>query len=133
MTSKKSLPLFLSISALFVSVLAFAGCASMEAHQKESLLSAAGFHTVTPTTAKQVALFKSMEPYRVQRHVIKGNALYAYADKKANVVYLGDEKAYQRYKQLGLQQAIAEDQLMASEMNQDAALSWDSWGGWGMY
>ncbi|MDB6110150.1 MAG: hypothetical protein JWR69_1900, partial [Pedosphaera sp.] len=39
----------------------------------------------------------------------------------------------QRYKQLGQQQKIADEQLQAAEMNQDAAMNWGYWGPGGMW
>jgi hypothetical protein len=109
-----------------------AGCASMEASNKESLLSAAGFRTRTPSTPAQVALYDRMTPYKVERRVIKGKVLYAFADKKNRVVYIGGEKEYQRYKQLGLQQSIAQNELEAAQINEEAAMGWD-WGPWGIW
>jgi hypothetical protein len=109
-----------------------AGCASMEASNKESLLSAAGFRTRTPSTPAQVALYDRMTPYKVERRVSKGKVLYAFADKKNRVVYIGGEKEYQRYKQLGLQQSIAQNELEAAQINEEAAMGWD-WGPWGIW
>jgi hypothetical protein len=109
-----------------------AGCASMEASNKESLLIAAGFRTRTPSTPAQVALYDRMTPYKVERRVSKGKVLYAFADKKNRVVYIGGEKEYQRYKQLGLQQSIAQNELEAAQINEEAAMGWD-WGPWGLW
>jgi hypothetical protein len=108
------------------------GCASMEASNKESLLIAAGFRTRTPSTPAQVALYDRMTPYKVERRVIKGKVLYAFADKKNRVVYIGGEKEYQRYKQLGLQQSIAQNELEAAQINEEASMGWD-WGPWGVW
>jgi hypothetical protein len=108
------------------------GCASMEASNKESLLSAAGFRTRTPSTPAQVALYDRMAPYKVERRIIKGKVLYAFADKKNRVIYIGGEKEYQRYKQLGLQQSIAQNELEAAQINEEAAMGWD-WGPWGIW
>jgi hypothetical protein len=104
------------------------GCAT-KAHNNESLLSAAGFHTMTPTTPQQQAAYAALPDDRVQRLDRNGKTVYAFADKKAGVVYVGGENEYQRYKQLGVQQQLANDQLEAAQMNEDAAMNW---GGWGM-
>src|ERR1700730_2827177 len=98
------------------------GCASWDAQNKESLLTAAGFRTRTPSTANQVAMFNRMTPYKIERRVRNGKVLYAYADKQNNVVYLGGENEYQKYKQLALQQSIAQDQIEAAQINEDASL-----------
>jgi len=54
---------------------------------------------------------------------------YVYADAKyCNCVYAGDEAAYQRYQKLALEKQTAEDQLIAVQMNEDAAMDWEAWG-----
>jgi hypothetical protein len=112
---------------------ALAGCASYDAQNKESLLVAAGFRTRTPTTAKQQAMFNGMTPYKLERRIRNGKVLYAYADKDKNVVYIGGENEYQKYKQLALQQSIAQDQLEAAQINEEASMYDDFgpyWGPW---
>jgi hypothetical protein len=109
-----------------------AGCASYDAQNKESLLIAAGFRTRTPATAKQQAMFNRMMPYKLERRVRNGKVLYAYADKDKNVVYIGGENEYQKYKQLALQQSIAQDQLAAAQINEEASMYDSDWGpNWG--
>lgn len=130
MKSLKLLPFFL---VLATAILGFTGCASLEAPNTESLLSAAGFKTKTPTTPKQIAFYNNLSVFELQRHVVKGHVIYTYADKKNSVIYFGDEKAYQRYKQLALKQEIAEDQLSAAEMDEEASMDWGGWGPWGTF
>jgi hypothetical protein len=113
----------------------FDGCASWDASSQESLLSAAGFKTRTPSTAAQEAMFGRMTPYTVERRERNGKILYAYADKQKRVLYIGGEAEYQRYKQLGLQKSIAESQLQAAQVNEEASLYnrayWGPyWGPW---
>jgi hypothetical protein len=76
-----------------------------------------------------------MVPYKVERRVRNGKVLYAYADPQQNLVYIGGENEYQKYKQLGLQQSIAQDQLEAAQINEDASLyNWGpGWGPWGTW
>ena len=115
---------------------AFAGCASYDAKNKESLLIAAGFKARTPSTAKQQAMFNSMTPYKLERRLRNGKVLYAYADKQNNVVYVGGENEYQQYKQLALKQSIAEDQLEAAQINEEASMYNDFgpyWGPWNIW
>jgi hypothetical protein len=115
-----------AITLLVLAILA--GCASYEAQNKESLLIAAGFKTRTPSTAKQQAMFSRMTPYKLERRIRNGKVLYAYADKDKNVVYIGGETEYQQYKQLALQQSIAQDQLEAAQINEEASLYDSDWG-----
>ena len=118
---------FLSFAALLT---LFAGCAAMEAPNTEALLSAAGFVTKTPATAKQMAFYNALPAFDLQRDTINGKVIYAYADKKNGIVYFGNPKAYQKYQQLSLKQEESEDELDAAEMNEDAALDWSTWGPW---
>ena len=80
------------------------GCASYEVRIKESLLSQAGFQAQTPSTQAQRAMYNQMTPYKVERNTINGKVLYSYVDKQKGVVYIGGDKAYQRYKQLIIHQ-----------------------------
>ena len=118
-----------AITLLLLAILV--GCASWDAQNKESLLSAAGFRTRTPTTPNQQAMFNRMTPYKVERRIRNGKVLYAYADKQNNVVYLGGENEYQKYRQLALQQSIAQDQIEAAQINEDASMYQDFGPYWG--
>ena len=123
-----------AITLLLLAVLV--GCASWNAQNKESLLSAAGFRSRTPSTPNQQAMFNRMTPYKVERRIRNGKVLYAYADKQNNVVYLGGENEYQKYRQLALQQSIAQDQIEAAQINEDASMYQDFgpyWGPWNIW
>jgi hypothetical protein len=108
------------------------GCASFDAQNKETLLIAAGFRSRTPSTPKQQAMFDRMQPYTVEHRIRHGKVLYAYADKQKNIVYIGGEAEYQHYKQLALQQSIADEQLQAAQINEEATMyDWGPyWGPW---
>jgi hypothetical protein len=135
--NRKKCSVIPSIVAITLLVLAsLAGCASWDAQNKESLLTAAGFRTRTPSTANQQAMFNRMTPYKVERRVRNGKVLYAFADKQNNVVYLGGENEYQKYKQLALQQSIAEDQVQAAQITEEASIYDDFgpyWGPWNIW
>jgi hypothetical protein len=118
-------PVFFLIVLVGLSV--FDGCASWDAASQESLLSAAGFKTRTPSTGAQQEMFARMVPYKVERRERNGKVLYTYADKQRNLLYIGGEAEYQKFKQLGIQQSIAENQLQAAQINEDASL-YDRWG-----
>ena len=110
------------------------GCAEMESSNTKSLLSAAGFRVRTPETPVQKELYAALEPHHVQRATIKGKVFYLYKDEKAGVAYVGHEPEYQRYRQLAIQQRIAQDYYMAAEMNSMYAHRWyGAWGPRGLY
>jgi hypothetical protein len=106
-----------------------AGCASMTSANTESLLTAAGFRARTPQTPKQQQIYAALPPYKVQRATVKGQVFYVYKDEKAGLAYIGREAEYQRYQQLAIQQQMAQNQIAAAEMEQQAALDW--YGGFG--
>lgn len=109
------------------------GCASLNAPNTERLLSASGFRPRTPSTPKQQQIYANLPDYKMQRTTIKGKIVYGYKDPKQGVVYVGGQKEYQQYQQLGIQQSIAQDNLNAAEMNQQAAMDFAAWGPWGVW
>jgi hypothetical protein len=109
----------------------FTGCASLDASNQESLLSAAGFHVRTPETPKQKELFAAAEPYKVERVTFNGKTFYAYKQEKKGVAYIGGEAEYQKYQQLAIQQRIARENYQAAQMQRDAAMGW--YGAYGPY
>jgi uncharacterized membrane protein len=117
MNKKESLGVYLRLFLIIAVVAGFSACAGTQVQNKESVLSAAGFRMRTPSTQEQWAMFNRMTPYKLERNTVKGKALYTYADKQKGVVYIGGDKAYQRYKQLGIQQSIAQKELEASYSN----------------
>jgi hypothetical protein len=116
--------LFATAAALFV-----AGCAEMEATNTKSLLSAAGFQVRTPQTARQKEIYAALPPYKVERGTVNGKTFYVFKDEKAGTAYVGRELEYQRYRQLAIQQQIAQDYYMAATMNSTWARGW--YGAWG--
>jgi hypothetical protein len=113
-----------AVTALFV-----AGCAEMGSGNTTSLLTAAGFRARTPQTPQQQQIYAALPPYQVQRATVKGRTFYVYKDEKAGVAYIGREQEYQRYKELAVQQQIAQNYYMAAEMDRAAAFGW--YGAWG--
>ena len=72
----KSLGTDRSLFLIIAFVAGFSGCAGTQVQNKESLLIAAGFHTRTPSTQKQWAMYNQMTPYKIERNTPKGKALY---------------------------------------------------------
>ena len=132
MNKRESLGIYLSLFLTIAVVAGFSGCAGTQVQNKESLLTAAGFRARTPSTAAQQAMFNRMVPYKVERRVRNGKVLYAFADPQKNLVYIGGENEYQTYQKLGLQQSIAQNQLEAAQINEEASMyNWGPyWGPW---
>jgi hypothetical protein len=125
-TTRTNIVIFITAIA---AAIVLAGCASMGSSNTESLLSAAGFIVRTPQTPKQQQIYAALPPYQVHRATVNGKVFYVYKDEKAGVAYVGREQEYQRYQQLAIQQQIAQNQIMAAQMEQQAALDW--YGGFG--
>ena len=59
-----------------------------------------------------------------------GKTYYVFPDAPHNQAYVGGPTQYQSYLQLRLANKLANEDLEAAEMNQDASLDWAGWGGW---
>jgi hypothetical protein len=120
MNKSESLDIYQTLFLLLAIVvgLGLSGCAGTQVQNKESLLSAAGFQKKTPSTQEQWAMFNRMTPYKLERDRVQSGALYTYADKRNGLFYVGGDRAYQRYKQLALQQSIAQSEIEAAYSNQ---------------
>jgi hypothetical protein len=129
MNLKKFISTVIIVFAAVATALFFASCAEMEATNTKSLLSAAGFHTVTPTTKLQKQVYAEMTPNHVQRITVKGKTIYAFKDEQAGIAYVGHEAEYQRYKNLCIQQQVAQDYYMAASMDPYYGGRW--YGAWG--
>jgi hypothetical protein len=89
-------------------------------------------------TPERQAQLPSLPPHKLllQRLHVGGKETigYVYADPDiCHCVFLGDAKAYQAFQQLAFQKRLADEQLPAAEMAQNAAFNWGMWapGFWG--
>jgi hypothetical protein len=118
-----------SVLAGICGLLVLAGCASMEAPRRESLLQKAGFQSRTPITAKQKAAYAKLPAYELHQGTLKGRTIYAYKDEKAGVVYLGSQTEYAQYKQLAAKAKLKEEQITAAriELDEKEAKLYSQW------
>lgn len=114
------------LSLLILSAILLTGCASQS---KVTLLSAAGFRTVIPSTPAQIAQLKSMPQRKVIPVVKKGKTVFLYADAANNSLLIGNQKQYQQFQQYNLQYKIQQDKEAAAALNADADAEWGAWGG----
>jgi hypothetical protein len=116
-----------------VSLLALTvGCATTASTQnKESMLVASGFKTITPKTAAQQQKLQQLPPGHMAMINRNGRTYYIFPDAAHNQAYVGGPKEYQAYQQLRAANNIANENLETAEMYQDAAMQWGAWGGWG--
>ena len=106
------------------------GCAGTQTQNKENLLIAAGFKVIVPSTAAQKQKLQALPAGKVTLVQKDGKTYYVFPDAANNQAYVGPTQ-YQAYKQLRLANKLANENLEAAEMNQDASMDWGGWGGWG--
>jgi len=106
-------------------------CTSTQTQNKENLLVAAGFKVIVPHTAAQEQKLQALPPDHVTLVQKDGKTYYVFPDAANNQAYVGGPTQYQAYKQLRLANRLANENLEAAEMNQDASMDWGAWGGWG--
>jgi hypothetical protein len=107
------------------------GCTSTQTQNKENLLIAAGFKVIVPSTASQQQKLRALPAGKVTLVQKNGKIYYVFPDAANNQAYVGGPQQYQAYKQLRLANKLANENLEAAEMNQDASMDWGGWGGWG--
>jgi len=119
---------------LLAVAIAMVGCASTtqtSTQNKESMLVASGFKTITPKTAAQKQKLQNLPPGKVTMVQKKGKTYYIFPDPAQNQAYVGGPKEYQEYQQLRAEKKLANENLENAEMYQDAEMNWGGWGGWG--
>lgn len=124
-----------ALLAAFPAVLLF-GCATPQQRvtSREDLLAAAGFVPRPADTPARQAMLRSLPPNRFTQRAQGNSFVYIYPDPLVcGCVYFGSQTAYSRYRQDMLQRRIANDQLLAAQMNQDLAWDWGPWGGFGWW
>jgi hypothetical protein len=100
----------------------------VETEKTKSLLSEAGFHLLTPHTAKQQELYAALPSNKIERAAVKDKVFYVFKDEKAGVAYVGGEAEYRRYQRLSMERKVA--QAAEEEMNPSLATPWNNqWGG----
>jgi len=112
-------------------VIAFVGCATTN-QTTENMAVAAGFQRLTPKNANQESILQSLPPGKVTPIQHEGKQYYVLPDAPNNQAYVGGPKQYQAYQQLRLAKQMSNENLMAAQLNAQAA-AWNSWGGWGTW
>jgi hypothetical protein len=103
------------------------GCSTTQ--ERENTLAAAGFKMIPADTPEKKAHLNSLPADKLTPVQREGTLYYVFPDPRNNVLYVGQDQQYQQYRQLRLQKQMADEQLTAAQMNNDAA--WEFWGPWG--
>jgi hypothetical protein len=108
------------------------GCASTQTsmQNKESMLAASGFKTITPKTAAQQQKLQNLPQGKVTMIQKKGKTYYIFPDPAHNLAYVGGPNQYQQYQQLRADNRLAKESLETADMYQDSEMQWSVWGGW---
>jgi hypothetical protein len=114
---------FLAIAMVLAGCALFQPNPQQQADDKESMLSAAGFRMLPAQTPDKLAHIESLAQLKVKYFTDKEGALrYWMADSKfCRCVYMGNESAYQKYKQMEFQAKLANEQHESSELQMEAA------------
>ena len=119
---------------VLLSTLGLVGCKSIErseAIHKERLLAASGFQmrlADTPSRMNQLATLPMRKLVPVTQD---GTLRYLYADNLGcKCIYVGSEKAYQRYQRLAIREHIANEQEEAALDLETTSFNWGGWGPW---
>jgi hypothetical protein len=133
MTMAETTWLRCSIAGVGLAV-ALAGCAAIDRHeaeQTEQLLAAAGFQMRPADTPAKLADLDRLQQHKLVRHERDGEATYVYADAAdCKCLYSGDERNYDQFEKLRVQEDVAQQEMMAAEINQESAMNWELWGPW---
>ena len=95
----------------------------------EGTLQKAGFEARPANTQKREAQLLALPPYRLVRQPHDGEVRYVFADAAVcDCLYVGDEAAYHRYRDLALAQRIAvNDALDTGQASSVAVFDWGTW------
>src|SRR6266496_335359 len=122
------------VSFKMISVLALlaltVGCATTQSstQNRESMLVASGFKTVTPKTPAQQQKLQNLPPGKVTMINKHGKTYYIFPDPAHNQAYVGGPNEYQAYQQLRATNKLAKENLETAEMYQDAEMDWGCMG-----
>jgi hypothetical protein len=119
----------LTLVALLVMI---TGCASQGTFQTQMDLGSCGFAWKIADTPEKMKQVESFPQRQIVRHEKDGKVYYIYADARdCKCVYIGDEKAYQQYKQFVFEKRQDRRDDIAAE--QSATITMDSsfWGVFG--
>jgi hypothetical protein len=118
----------ISVIALLASTV---GCATTTSTQdKESMLVASGFKTITPKTAAQQQKLQQLPPGKVAMINKKGRTYYIFPGAAHNQLYVGGPKEYKAYQQLRAANKLPEENLTAGMSGERGATAFDDFGGW---
>jgi hypothetical protein len=101
--------------ALFAAALLAAACANTgtATSEREDMLAEAGFALKKANTPQRIATLKALPPHRFVQRGTGGGAKYFYGDPTlCGCIYVGDQNAYDRYRQnMAARQTATDEQI----------------------
>ena len=125
------------IAGLTTLLVAFAasGCATMEKDQVtevEQMLIASGFEEKLADTPEKMAHLQSLPQLDITGHKDGDKPRFVYADATyCQCLYVGDQAAYQRYKEYARKNSKMDQQRQQTMWNHTNRMRWDMWGPYG--
>jgi hypothetical protein len=97
----------------------FVGCATKTPMHTELDLGSCGFKWKSADTPEKLKHLESLPQRKIVRHQKEGKTYYIYADaQECKCVYVGDEKAYQEYRQMVYEKnKVSSANMDVEEMN----------------
>jgi len=135
---RKSVTFRLTRAPLLMAALAvptlLAACATEQerVQDKEDNLAAAGFAAKPANSPERQAEMARLPPHHFVMRPVGDRYVYLYSDPLVcGCLYVGSQEAYGKYKQMMIQQRLADQAQMTAQMYSDPAWNWGPWGGWG--
>ena len=96
------------------------------------MLIASGFQYRPADTPARIAALQRLPAHRFVRQERDGRAFWIYADPTVcKCVYAGNDAAFATYRQSVFQQRLADENLMAAQINRDTVMDQYALGPWG--
>lgn len=97
----------------------------------EAMLGAAGFSMEPANTPELAAQLQALPPHRLLMQAPKEKGappVFVYGDPdQCHCLFVGGPANYQSFQQFVVQRRIADEQMNAAMMNENAALDWGMW------
>src|SRR6478736_6378454 len=104
-----------STLALYCLCVGLSACSQVQ--NKEDMLAAAGFTLVPANTPQRQASLASLPPHKFVHQVRNGVVIFTYADPTiCDCLYVGNQAAYDRYRQDVFAKNIANEQQMTAQI-----------------
>jgi len=108
------------VMLVFVFLLGCAGTGKLSPFQMDEMLVRAGFQLHTADTAKKLDFLKSLPQNELIHKTYNEKVSYFYVDgSSCKCMYVGDEQAYQRFRQLAKEEQMDEKVETTSHQAQD--------------